>query len=131
MATEAHYEYQRDVPSVSGPIMPEPNTNGAFCPDGQIRCFAGEWAAVNYLQRQFSRQNYMSIRTDLLDDRRGQRTGFQTLYSEHSIMWGHWIGSTVLFRPELRFERSYRVPAYDLGTKQNQFAFAMDVILRF
>ena len=46
-------------------------------------------------------------------------------------MWGHWIGSTVLFRPELRFERSYRVPAYNLGTKQNRFTFAMDAILRF
>jgi hypothetical protein len=41
------------------------------------------------------------------------------------------IGTTILFRPELRFEPSYRVPAYDLGTKQNQFTFAMDVILTY
>jgi Putative beta-barrel porin-2, OmpL-like. bbp2 len=131
MATEAYYEYQRDVPSASGPIAPEANTNGASCPAGQLRCFAGEWAAVNYLQREFSPHNYISVRTDLLNDTRGQRTGFPTLYSEHSLTWGHWIGSTVLIRPELRFERSYRVPAYDLGTKQSQLSFAMDVILRY
>ncbi len=131
MATEAYYEYQREVPSVAGPIVPEPNTNGAFCPPGQVRCFAGEWAMVNYLQREFSPHNYISIRTDVLDDLKGQRTGVQTLYSEHALMWGHWIGSTVLFRPELRFERAYSAPAYDLGTKHNQFSFAMDVIFKF
>jgi hypothetical protein len=46
-------------------------------------------------------------------------------------MWGHWIGSTVLFRPGLRYERSYDVPAYDNGTKQNQFSMTMDVIFKF
>jgi len=46
MATEAYYEYQREVPSVFGPITPETNTNAAFCPAGQDRCFAGEWAVV-------------------------------------------------------------------------------------
>jgi len=130
MATETYYEYQRGVPSVSGSITPETNTNAAFC-SGQERCFAGEWAAVNYLQKEFSERNYVSLRTDLLNDLKGQRTGFRTLYSEHSLMWGHWIGSTILFRPELRFERAYRAPAYDLGTKHNQLSFAGDVIFKF
>ena len=86
---------------------------------------------MNYLQKEFSKSDYISIRTDLLDDTRGQRTGYPTLYSEHSLTWGHWIGTTVLFRPEVRFERSYAVPAYNLGTKQNQFTFAADVIVRY
>jgi hypothetical protein len=131
MATEAYYEYERAVPSVAGPIAPEPNTNGAACIAGQIRCFAGEWALVNYLQREFSAHNYISLRTDFLDDKKGQRTGFQTFYSEHALMWGHWIGTTVLFRPELRFERAYDARAYDLGTKHNQLSFAADVIFHF
>jgi hypothetical protein len=66
-----------------------------------------------------------------MDDMRGQRTGFKTKYSEHMLGWGHWIGTTVLFRPELRFERSYTVPAYDNGTKKNQFMVAADVIYFF
>ncbi len=46
-------------------------------------------------------------------------------------MWGHWVGTTVLFRPELRFERSYDRPAFARGTKQNQVTFAADVIYFF
>ena len=54
MATEAWYMYQRDVPNVSGPLLPEKGTNGAFCSAGQIRCTAPEWAMVNYVERQLS-----------------------------------------------------------------------------
>jgi hypothetical protein len=46
-------------------------------------------------------------------------------------MWGHWIGNTVLFRPELRFEHSYDLRAYDSGNKKSQFTFAVDVIYKF
>lgn len=53
------------------------------------------------------------------------------VYSEHTVAWGHWIGSAVVFRPELRFERAYDAPAYDLGTRHNQFSFGTDVIFRF
>jgi hypothetical protein len=35
----------------------------------------------------------------------------ETKYTEHLIGWGHRIGTRVLFRPELRFERSNDVPA--------------------
>jgi hypothetical protein len=86
---------------------------------------------VNYLQREFSKHDYISIRTDLLNDRKGQRTGFPTFYSEHAVAWGHWIGSTVLFRPELRFDRAYDTPAFDLGTARNQLSFGMDILFRF
>jgi Putative beta-barrel porin-2, OmpL-like. bbp2 len=135
MATEAWYMYQRDVPSVTpglaNPLPTEPNANGAFCNAGELKCLAPEWAAVNYLQREFSAKNYISIRTDFLDDRKGQRTGFATKYSEHTFMWGHWVGNTVLFRPELRYEHSYDTRAYDAGIKANQLTFAMDVIFKF
>ena len=131
MATEAYYEYERDVPAVGGPIPTEPNANGAHCSPGQIQCFAPEWAAVNYLQKEFSKHNYISMRNDFLDDLRGQRTGFKTFYSEHSIAFGHWISDIVTIRPELRFEHAYNAPAYNNGTKQSQFSFAMDVIWRY
>jgi hypothetical protein len=135
MATESWYMYQRDVPSITpglaNPLPTEPNANGAFCAPGEQKCFAPEWAVVNYLQKEFSTKNFISIRTDFLNDMKGQRTGFQTKYSEHTLMWGHWVGTTVLFRPELRFERSYDVAAYDGGRKNNQCTFSMDVIFKF
>jgi hypothetical protein len=131
MASEAWFMYQRDVPSVSGPIAPEKGTNGAFCAAGELRCFAPEWAAVNYVEKQINLKNYLSIRTDFLDDMRGQRTGYKTRYAEETLMWGHWVGSTVLLRPELRFDHAFDRAAYDNGTRRNQFQLAMDLIFKF
>jgi hypothetical protein len=131
MATESYYEYQRQVPSATSGIPTEPNTNPAQCPDQQLRCFAPAWATVNYLQKEFSPRTYISIRNEFLNDYRGQRTGYKTLYTEHALMWGHWIGTTVLFRPEVRYEHSYDVPAYDGGRRNYQLTFATDVIFKF
>ena len=55
-----------------------PNANGAYCAPGQQTCFAPEWTTVNYLQKQFSKKDYISIRNEFLDDAKGQRTGFKT-----------------------------------------------------
>ena len=62
---------------------------------------------------------------------KGQRTGFKTKYTEHAISWNHWIGSTVVFRPELRYDHAYNSPAYDSGLKKSQFMFAGDIIWFF
>jgi hypothetical protein len=133
--TEAWYMYERQVPNIAGnvtnPITPETGANGAFCSAGERTCFAPEVAVVNYTERQFSAHRYLSIRNEFLDDIKGQRSGFTTKYSEHLVSYGQWIGSTVLFRPEVRFEHSYNLPAYDLGTKKSQFIVAGDVTYHF
>jgi hypothetical protein len=133
--TETWYMYERDVPNIAGnvanPITPEIGANGAFCSQGQLRCYAPEYAIVNYLEKQFSKASYLSIRNEFVDDIKGQRTGYKTKYSEHLISYGHWIGSTVLFRPELRLEHSYDLPAYDNGHKTTQFIVAGDVTYHF
>jgi hypothetical protein len=110
----------------------ETNANGAVCNhDYETTCFAPSYAIVNYLENQLSSHDYLSIRNEFFDDFRGQRTGFRTRYTEHLIGWGHWIGTTVLWRPELRFERAYDAPAYNNGTKKNQLTFACDLIVFF
>jgi hypothetical protein len=86
---------------------------------------------VNFLQREISSHNYLSFRSDFLDDKKGQRTGYATKYSENAIMWGHWIGTTVQIRPEIRFERAWDSKAYDNGRKQDQFTAASDLIFHF
>jgi hypothetical protein len=133
--TEAWYMYQRDVPNIAGnvanPITPEVGANGAFCHVNQLRCYAPEYAVVNYLEKELGQKNYLSLRNEYVDDIKGQRTGYVTKYSEHLIGYGHWVGSSVLFRPELRLEHSYNVAAYDLGTKKTQFIVAGDVTYHF
>jgi hypothetical protein len=133
--TEAWYMYERDVPNIAGnvvnPVTPEVGANGAFCHAGQLRCYAPEVAVTNYVEYEQSKKSYWSVRNEFVNDIRGQRTGYQTKYSEHLISYGHWIGSTVLFRPEIRLEHSYDTKAYDLGTKATQFVVAGDITYHF
>jgi hypothetical protein len=83
---------------------------------------------VNYVERQVGKRNYISIRNEYFDDIKGQRTGYKTRYSEHLLGWGHWMGSTILLRPEISYLRAYNNPAFDAGTKKNQAMVAGDII---
>src|SRR5262245_21424832 len=89
-ATEAWYRYEKQVPSIFGPIHAETNANGAWCDAGQDSCFAPDWAVANYVEKQLSPRgkDYISIRNEYFDDIRGQRTGVKTRYTEHLLMWG-------------------------------------------
>lgn len=131
MATEAYAMYERDVPGVNGSIVPELGTNGATCRAGQQRCFAPEWAIQNYVNKELSVHNFVSFRSDYLNDKKGQRTGVATKYTENTLMLSHWIGSTIQIRPEVRFDHAWDRKAYDRGTKQSQFTAAADVIFHF
>jgi hypothetical protein len=129
--TEAWYQYEKQVPSIFGTLPVENGANGAYCAPGEQSCFAPEWAITNYIERQFGKKDTLSIRNEYFDDIKGQRTGYKTKYTEHLVSWNHWIGSSIVFRPEIRFERSYLSPAYDNGTKKNQFIVAGDMIWFF
>jgi hypothetical protein len=119
------------APAQSAALL-ETGANGAFCASlSTVTCFAPEWSVVNYLVKQIGPHNYMTIRNEYFDDIVGQRTGTKSKYTEHLIGWGHWVGSTILFRPELSFMRSYDKPAFDNGTKKNQLVFAGDIIWFF
>jgi hypothetical protein len=131
MATESWYMYERDVPAVGGNIHPEIGANAAYCATGEQRCTAPEYAAVNFLQKELSPHDFLSFRSDFLDDKKGQRTGYATRYSENTIMWCHWIGTTVQLRPEVRFERAWDKKVYDDGRHHNQLTVASDLIFHF
>ena len=131
LASEAYSMYQRDVPSLNGPVAPEKGTNGANCTPAEVRCLAPEWAFVNYLNKQLSTHDSFSFRSDFLDDKKGQRTGYATRYTEGTLSLTHWIGSTVQIRPEIRLDHSWDLRAYDKGTRINQFTGATDLIFHF
>jgi hypothetical protein len=130
-ATEMYAMYQRDVPSVNGSIVPEKGTNGANCRPGLQKCLAPEWAMVNYINKQLSPHDFVSFRSDFLNDKKGQRTGYATKYSEATLMLSHWVGSTVQIRPEVRLDHAWDRRSYDKGTRTNQFTFATDMIFHF
>jgi hypothetical protein len=135
MATETWYMYERDVPNVAGnvanPVTPELGANGAFCKAGELRCTAPEWAIVNYVNRYINPKFFIGFRSDFLDDKKGQRTGFATKYTENTLYATKYIGSTVMIRPELRFDHSWDLAAYNAGKARNQLFFGLDLIYKF
>jgi hypothetical protein len=130
-ATEAWHMYERDVPAVGGSLPILAGTNGAVCARGELRCTAPEDSVVNYINKEFSTKFYLSFRNEFFDDRKGQRTGYKTRYSEHTLALGKWVGSTVLFRPELRWDHAYDTAAFNSGRNHSQLTFASDVTFRF
>lgn len=133
--TETWFMYERDVPNVGGnvanPIPPILGANGAFCHAGVLRCTAPEYAIVNYLNREVNSKFMFGFRSDFLDDMKGQRTGFVTKYTENTLYATRYIGSTIMLRPELRFDHSWDLRAYNNGTARNQLFFGMDLIYKF
>jgi hypothetical protein len=127
--------YERDVPNVAGnvanPIKAELGANGAFCAAGQVRCTAPEYAIVNYINREVTSKFMFGFRSDLLNDKKGQRTGIAGKYTENTFYLTRYIGTTVMFRPELRFDHSWDREGYNNGTARNQLFFGMDVIYKF
>jgi hypothetical protein len=135
MATEAWYMYENDVPNVAGnvanPVPTELGANGAFCLAGELRCTAPEWAFVNYINRQVNSTLLVGFRSDMLDDKKGQRTGIPGKYTENTLYATKYIGTTIMLRPEVRFDHSWDARGYDNGTARNQFFFGMDLIYKF
>jgi hypothetical protein len=134
-ATEAWYMYERSVPNVAGnvanPIPAETGADGAVCKAGVVTCTAPEYAIVNYLNREINTKLAIGFRSDFLDDKKGQRTGFATKYTENTLYATKYFGSTMLMRPEIRFDHSWDELAYNNGKARNQFFAGMDVIYKF
>lgn len=133
MATEGYYMWQKNVPNVNGEKASSiiAGTSGAQCRAGDETCKASVFAALHYLVYQIDSHDYLTLRNEFFNDNRGQRTGYKTLYTEHMIAWAHWIGDVITIRPELRFDHSYDVKAYDGGRKSSQYVFAADMIIHY
>jgi hypothetical protein len=133
--TEAWYMYERDVPNIAGnvanPVPTETGANGAFCRAGEPRCTAPEYAVVNYLNREVNTKLMIGFRSDLLNDKKGQRTGIPGKYTENTLYVTKYIGNTVMFRPELRFDHSWDRRGYNNGKSRSQLFFGMDMIYKF
>jgi hypothetical protein len=102
-----------------------------------VFCYSYEWAILNYLNYQLTPHDIFTWRTDWMNDAKGQRTGFKTRYAEFALGYTHWIGDTVELRPEMRYEHSLDVDAYDNPTatagagKRYQLMVAADMIFHF
>ncbi len=110
--TEAYRMWERNVPGFPAGNVPE-------------------YGVVNYLNIRLTDKTFMSVRNEYYNDALGQRTGHATHYSSHTIGFTHWTTPDLEMRPELRFDHSYDLAAYDDGKKQNQLLLALDVIAHY
>jgi hypothetical protein len=94
---------------------------------------SNETAILNYTEITLGKWDYLSVRNEFFCDFKGQRTGYQTQYSTHTIGWCHYIRQTpdLQFRPEISYDRAYNARAFDAGARKNQFLLAADLLIRF
>ena len=125
-ATEAWYMWEFDA--IDHPTKDVPFQSGSF----PVRSgYTSEWAIVNYTMFRLSGDAFLTVRNEYFNDRVGQRTGFATDYSEHSIGITWWPDKLITIRPELRYDHSYAERAYNNGTRHNQLVFTTDVIFHY
>jgi hypothetical protein len=88
---------------------------------------------VDYLEYIFSKHDFVSFRTDYINDPRGERSGFPTAYGSLTLGVTHRFSNVFMIRPEIRTEKAFRpgITPYDNGTKAYQNTFGMDAILNY
>ena len=92
---------------------------------------APEYAVINYLNYAVNSKLYVGLRSGLMNDKKGQRTGTAGKYTANTL-YGTWnVGSTVMLRSEMRFDHSWDRKGYDSGTARNQVLFVVDMIYKF
>jgi hypothetical protein len=161
---ESWFMYQKECPGhatvnnpggVAAGDEPLSQVGGIGYSDAQIPVkpgYAGEWATLNYTMYRLGPSCFLTVRNEAFDDNDGNRTGYATLYSEHSIGLTWWPSKLITFRPELRFDHSYgthgattagaqvinpnggfvdEAKPFDNGTRRNQYTAQFDVIYHF
>jgi len=134
MMTEAYYMWQYNA-ALGGTAIYGPVEYGQGGGQGPIIPVKSQmYAILNYFQILCSPKDYISIRNEAMNDANGNRTGYATWYSSHTIGWSHHFADWVMIRPEVRYERAWNnanVTPFDSGTKNYQFSAAMDLVVRF
>ena len=125
-STEGWYMYQLDA--TTHPTAAVPYQSGAFPTKSG---FVKEFAILNYTMYRLGPGTFLTVRNEVFDDIDGNRTGYATAYSEHSIGLTYWPDKMITIRPELRYEHSYAERAYDNGTRRNQVTAQADLIIHY
>jgi len=130
--TEAYFMWQFNAnvggtPSI-GPVESYGGGGGLGAP---IPGTSIDYGILNYTMYALSKRDYVTLRNEWWEDPQGERTGFRTCYSSHTIGWSHQLNDVLMVRPELGYYHSYDVPAFDNGLKRNLVMLGFDVTLRF
>jgi len=130
--TEAYYMWQFDAVVGGTPSLGAPQSFGGG--GGLGKYLPGNspaFGVLNYTLFQLSKRDYFTVRNEWWDDSRGERTGFATNYSSHTIGISHQFNDLMMIRPEIGYYHSYNVPAFNLGKSNNLIMYGFDYTIRF
>ena len=132
ISTEAYYIYQYNA-ALGGTCNfgPVKNFGGGGGCGPTIPGLSNSIGIVNYFEIKVLESDFVSLRTDYLNDYQGQRSGFATPYMSGTLGLTHVFSNLIEVRPEVRYETAFDATPYNNGTKQNQTSFIMDTIIRF
>ncbi len=123
---ETWYMYQNNA--TTGPTYAVPYQNGSF----PVRPgYAPEWATLDYTMVRLGAATFLTFRNEYFDDCVGNRTGYATCYEENAVGITWWPSKLLTIRPEIRFDHAFNLPAYDNGTRKNQFTASVDAVFYF
>jgi hypothetical protein len=130
--TEAYYMWQIDAVVGGTPSLGPPMFFGGGGGLGKfLPGVSKNYGVLNYTMFQLSHRDYFTVRNEWWADPRGERSGFATTYSSHTIGISHQFNDLMMIRPEIGFYHSYDVPAFNLGTTKNLFMYGFDFTIRF
>jgi hypothetical protein len=131
-ATEGYYIWQHDALKggtvINGPPRPFFEAVG---PGPPIPGISSSMGVVNFLAYQLSKKSFIALRSDFFDDFQGERTGFATPYTSHTVALTQNFTDWLTVRPEIRFEYAWDAKPYDNGTRRDQFIFSVQTICKF
>lgn len=86
---------------------------------------------MNYTLFGLSKRDYFTVRNEWWRDEQGERSGFATNYSSHTIGISHQFNDLMMIRPEIGYYHSYDVPAFNLGKNKDLLLYGFDFTIRF
>jgi hypothetical protein len=131
-ATESYYMWQVDAVQGGTPSLGAPAFFGGGGGLGKfIPGTSRTYGVLNYTMFQLSKRDYFTVRNEWWRDEQGQRSGFPSNYSSHTIGISHQFNDMTMIRPEIGYYHSYDVPAFNLGTTKNLLMYGFDFTVRF
>ena len=130
--TEAYFMWQRDAVVGGTPSRgPVRSFGGGGGIGADIPGLSKTYGIVNYTAYALDRRNFFTLRNEWWRDEQGERTGFRSSYTSHTLGWTHQLSDVLAIHPEVGYYHSYDAKAFDLGRRNYLWLGGLDVVLRF
>jgi len=130
--TEAYFMWQFDAVLGGTPsIGPVRSFGGGGGIGADIPGLSKTYGLLNYTMFKVNSRNFFTVRNEWWRDEQGERTGFPSHYTSHTVGWTHQLSDSIELRPEIGYYHSYDTKAFDLGRRNELWLGGLDVILRF